>query len=188
MKPYDSLVPYILASMHPIMHMSLLFTSLILICLDTEKFYEVAGTVDPASDAYYFMTEGKFLYMFYIMSAHLISIVFHYLYQVLNHYDYKSFANMFLVLKVCIYIYAVMEVQTGITFDKYTEITDNSHVMAWLTYEVVAFYLNIISVVFFLMIASFKRFKTIRERLGLAGQQRKKQDFLTYCRDDIHWW
>ena len=80
MKPYDSLMPYILASMHPIMHMSLLFTSLILISLDTDKFYEVAGTVDPASDAYYFMTEGKYLYMFYIMSAHLIAIVFHYLY------------------------------------------------------------------------------------------------------------
>ena len=66
-------------------------------------------------------------------------------------------------------------------FEEYTEITDNSHVMAWLTYEVVAFYLNIISVVFFLAIASFKIFKTIRERLGLAGQHRKKKDFLTHC-------
>ena len=80
MKPFDSLVPYVLASMHPIMHMSLLFTSLILIGLDTEKFYEVAGTVSPDTEAYYFMTEGKYYYMFYIMSAHLISIVFHYLY------------------------------------------------------------------------------------------------------------
>lgn len=80
MKPYDSLVPYILASMHPIMHMSLLFTALILIGLDIEKFYEVAGTMDPASEAYYFATEGKHYLMFIIMSAHLISIVFHYLY------------------------------------------------------------------------------------------------------------
>jgi len=80
MKPYDSLVPYILASMHPIMHMSLLFTALILIGLDIEKFYEVTGTMDPASDAYYFATEGKHYLMFIIMSAHLISIVFHYLY------------------------------------------------------------------------------------------------------------
>lgn len=188
MKPFDSLMPYILASMHPIMHMSLLFTSLILVSLDYEKFYEVSGTVDPKSDAYYFMTEGKYWYMFYVMSAHLISIFFHYLYQVLNHYDHKSWANILLVLKVLIYLYAVMEVQTGITFEEYTDITDNSHVMAWLTYEVVAFYLNIISVVFFLAIASFKRFKTIRERLGLAGKQRKTMDFLNYCKDDIHWW
>jgi hypothetical protein len=100
---------------------------------------------------------------------------------VLNHYDQKTLANLFLVLKVCIYLYAVQMVQTGVTFEEYTEITDNSHVMAWLTYEVVAFYLNIISVVLFLAIASFKRFKTIRERLGLAGQQRKKVDFLTHC-------
>ena len=106
----------------------------------------------------------------------------------LNHYDQKTLANLFLVLKVSIYLYAVQEVQTGITFEEYTEITDNSHVMAWLTYEVVAFYLNIISVVFFLIVASFKRFKTIRERLGLAGQQRRKQDFLNYVREDIHWW
>jgi hypothetical protein len=41
--------------------------------------------------------------------------------------------------------------------------------MAWLTYEVLAFYLNIISIVFFLFIASCKKFKTIRERLGFAG-------------------
>ena len=99
----------------------------------------------------------------------------------LNHYDQKTLANLFLVLKVCIYLYAVQMVQTGVTFEEYSDITDNSHVMAWLTYEVVAFYLNIISVVFFLAIASFKRFKTIRERLGLAGQQRKKVDFLTHC-------
>ena len=65
---------------------------------------------------------------------------------------------------------------------------DYAVVMAWLTYEVVAFYLNIISVVFFLIVASFKKFKTIRERLGFAGQERKSVDFLTYVKDDIHWW
>jgi len=182
------LVPYILASMHPIMHMSLLFTSLILISLDTEKFYDVPGTVDPASEAYYFMTEGKYWYMFYIMTAHLVAIVFHYLYQVLNHYDHKALANILLVFKVGIYLYAVMEVQTGITFEEFSDVTDQSHVMAWLTYEVVAFYLNIISIVFFLAIASYKRFKSIRERLGFAGNLRKKVDFLNYCKEDIHWW
>jgi hypothetical protein len=122
------------------------------------------------------------------MSAHLLAILFHYLYQVLNHYECKSWANLFLVLKVGIYLYAVMEVQVGITFPECTEVTDRSHVMAWLTYEVVAFYLNIISVAAFLMVASFKKFKTIRERLGFAGQERKSMDFLTYVKDDIHWW
>lgn len=59
MRPTDSLVPYILASMHPMMHMSLLFTSMILIFINQDKFYEVNGTVDPekCKNAYNFMTD-----------------------------------------------------------------------------------------------------------------------------------
>jgi len=187
MKPFDSLVPYDLASMHPLLHMSLLFTSLILMSLDYEKFYEITGTCDD-EDALNFMTHGKYMLMFWIMTSHLVAILFHYANQVLNHYEYKTWANIFLVLKVGIYLYTVMKVQVGITFPNCTEVTDRMHVMAWLTYEVVAFYLNIISVVFFLIVASYKKFKTIRERLGFAGHQRKSMDFLTYVKDDIHWW
>lgn len=170
MKPTDSLVPYLLASMHPLLHMSLLFTSLILIYLDEEKFYEVPGTCAVETEAFHFETSSKYYLMYYIMSAHLVSITFHYLYQVLNHYNHRSWANLFLVMKVGIYLYAVMEVQVGITFEECNEVTDRSHVMAWLTYEVVAFYLNIIAIIFFLFIATFKKFKTIRERLGFAGK------------------
>jgi len=86
------------------------------------------------------------------------------------------------------YFYAVMSVQTGITFEECTQVTDKSIVMAWLTYEVLAFYFNIIAVVFFLAIAGCKKFKTIRERSGFAGNMRKKMDFLQYCREDLHWW
>lgn len=167
--------------------MSLLFTALILQSLDYEKFYAVTGTCDDA-DATNFMTHGKYMLMFWMMTSHLIAILFHYAHQVLNHYEYKTWANLFLVLKVGISLYAVMKVQVGVTFPNCTEVTDRMHVMAWLTYEVVAFYLNIISVVFFLIVASFKKFKTIRERLGFAGQERKSVDFLTYVKDDIHWW
>lgn len=81
-----------------------------------------------------------------------------------------------------------MSVQTGITYEECTDVTDRSIVMAWLTYEVLAFYLNIISVVFFLAIAGCKKFKTIRERSGFAGNMRKKMDFLQYVREDLHWW
>ena len=80
MRPYDSLVPYVLASMHPLLHMSMLFTSLIMIGLGKEEFYEVAGTCPPNSQAAYFMTEGKYWFMFWFMSAHLFSIVAHYMY------------------------------------------------------------------------------------------------------------
>lgn len=50
------------------------------------------------------------------------------------------------------------------------------------------FYLNLISVVFFLIFASFKKFRTIRERLGYSGEERKYLDFLAHCIEDIHWW
>mmetsp|Transcript_4816 Transcript_4816/g.8258 ORF Transcript_4816/g.8258 Transcript_4816/m.8258 type:complete len:207 (-) Transcript_4816:1176-1796(-) len=189
MKPSDNLVPYVLASMHPLLHMTLLITSLVLVSLDHEKFYEVPGTcTEKQKDAFYFLNEGKYWYMFYIMSSHLISILFHYLSQALNHFDFKATSKLFLVLKVFIYLYAVMKVQTGITYTECSEVTDKSHVMAWLTYEVVAFYLNIVSVAAFLFVASFKRYLTIKERLGFGGNMREHMDFLTYCFEDLHWW
>jgi len=62
------------------------------------------------------------------------------------------------------------------------------HVMAWLTYEVWVFYVNILGIMFFLFIASFVQFKSIRDRLGYAGNMRTRMDFLRYCENDIHWW
>jgi hypothetical protein len=91
------------------------------------------------------------------------------------------------VAKIIVYAGTVFYVQNGITYDEYSDITDRSHVMAWLHYEIIAFYVNILSVVAFLAVASFRPFRTFRERLGLAGQARKTLDFLTYCKDDLHW-
>jgi transposase-like protein len=53
--------------------------------------------------------------------------------------------------------------------------------MAWLTYEIIAFYLNIISIAVFLVLAVFLKYRTFKERLGFAGSLRKYQDFLIYC-------
>jgi hypothetical protein len=65
--------------MHPMMHLSLLFTSMILIALDQSGFYANAGSVPKDTPAYKFMTEGKTETMFIIMSAHLICSVLHFL-------------------------------------------------------------------------------------------------------------
>lgn len=78
-------------------------------------------------------------------------------------------------------------VQNGITFNECSEITDNSLVMAWLTFEVLAFYINLAGCVAFLAVASFKSFRTFRERAGFQKELRKNQDYLVYCKDDIHW-
>lgn len=40
----------------------------------------------------------------------------------------------------------------------------------------------------FIFINIFKKYRSIRDRNGLAGRQRKTMDFLNYAKDDIHWW
>jgi len=59
--------------------------------------------------------------------------------------------------------------------------------MAWLNYEILAFYLNITAMAVFLLFSSCKQFTSIRERLGWGFASRKTMDYLTYCKDDIHW-
>lgn len=97
-------------------------------------------------------------------------------------------SNVFLIAKVLIYLYAVVIVQSGITYDECDKVTDMMPVMVWLTYEVIAFYLNLFGVVFFLLVSTVAQFKTFRDRMGYAGDLRKKLDFLKYAEEDLHWW
>lgn len=87
--------------------------------------------------------------------GHVIGITCHYLNKVLQHYKYNFLANVLLIAKVLIYFYCVVYVQAGITYDECNDVTDKMHVMAWLTYEVYVFYVNILGIMFFLFIASF---------------------------------
>ena len=43
-------------------------------------------------------------------------------------------------------------------------------VMAWLHYEVIAFYANLAACIVFLVIANFKKFRSFRDRSGLASK------------------
>jgi hypothetical protein len=86
------------------------------------------------------------------------------------------------------YFVIILKIQSQIDFTECKDTTENSQVMAWLTFELLTFYLNIASIAVFIFIQNIKKFRSIRDRLGLAGDQRKRLDFLNYCRDDIHWW
>ena len=108
MLPTDSLSPYYLASMHPMMHMTLLFTSMILIALDQSDFYANTGTCPAGSPAYKFMETGKTKYMFTIMSAHLVCSVLHMFASYLQ--SNKFWANIALISKVLFYMYAVVTI------------------------------------------------------------------------------
>ena len=133
------------------------------------------------------MANGKYEYMFAILSAHLFAVLAHYIAQVTNHYGYKSISNVLKVAKVLSYLWTLMEVQNGIDYKECAETTNNMWVMSWLTYEVMCFYLNIMGIVLFLGVASLFKFKSFREREGFAGTMRKTKDFLNYCQEDLHW-
>ena len=69
-----------------------------------------------------------------------------------------------------------------------TDIVDDAQVMAWLTVEVMAFYLNIVAMATFLVFSTiFIKYKSIKDRCGMSPQSRKQMDLLTYCKDDLHW-
>ena len=60
--------------------------------------------------------------------------------------------------------------------------------MAWLTVEVMAFYLNIIAMATFLAFSTiFIKYKSVKDRCGMSPTTRKQTDLLTYCMEDLHW-
>ena len=148
----DSLIPYTLMSMHPLMHASLLLSGLILLTRDFENFYQIEGTCPPGTEAQDFILGHKFTLMNLAMTAHAICLASHWLYQLLNHYEVKVIANVFLMLKMLVYFIAVLKIQQGIDYTECSSVTDKSSVMAWLTFEVLAFYLNILSLGVFIFI------------------------------------
>lgn len=115
MLPTDSLSPYYLLSMHPMMHLTMLFTSMILIGIDQSEFYENKGSCDAGTPAYKFMTSGKTECMFTIMTAHLIASVFHLLGQVVFANN-RFWGNVFMISKVLVYLYGVVFVQSNIVY------------------------------------------------------------------------
>lgn len=188
MKNKDSLIPYILMTMHPMLHMSLLISSVILHTTHYEKFYEVVGTCPNDSEGQKFIMGGKYELVKLAMFGHAASIFCHYVYQILNHYEVKVIANLFLMAKMMTFFVITLKIQSSIDFKECKSVTDKSMVMAWLTYEVLAYYLNIISMGVFIFIQNIKKFRSIRDRLGLAGDARKHMDFLNYAKEDLHWW
>lgn len=191
MRTSDSLIPYQLMSMHPLLHASLLLTSGILLLTNKDDFFEVQGELPldkECLEAKDFMENRKYQLTNVAVLSHIVGITCHAIYQLMNHYEVRILANVFLVAKMMIYLIMVLKIQSGIDYVECSSITDRSKVMAWLTYEVLAFYCNIISFAVFIFIQNIKKFRSIRDRLGLAGDMRKTTDFLTYAKDDVYWW
>ena len=123
-----------------------------------------------------------------IQLAHFVAIICHYTSDFMNKKGNKVFGGVFMLIKIFTYFFTHFTLQTGIIFNECRDgMVDDSQVMAWLSYEVVTFYLNIIAMSVFLLFSALKKFYSFRERLGFATDNRKTQDFLNYCKDDIHW-
>ena len=81
MKLTDSLIPYNLMSMHPLLHLTMLTTGLILVNRDKDGFYEIEGNCSPTSeDAKKFLGSYKENLMNYALLSHAVSIALHYAY------------------------------------------------------------------------------------------------------------
>ena len=87
MRTSDSLIPYTLMSLHPLMHASLLVSGLVMLTRDYDNFYEIVGTCPPNTEANDFIMGHKFTLMNLAMASHAVCIVAHWIYQLLNHYE-----------------------------------------------------------------------------------------------------
>jgi hypothetical protein len=105
-----------------------------------------------------------------ISIAHVLAILLHYLGSLLRSQQRIQLGNLCQLLKIFIYFFAVQAVQTAIIFDDCRDgIVNESQVIAWLNYEVLAFYLNIVAMAVFLLLSSCKKFKSFRDRMGMLS-------------------
>jgi hypothetical protein len=80
MKLTDSLIPYQLMSMHPLMHSSLLLTGLVLSNIYKDKFYEIGTCEVKTVDAKSFVADGKEKLMKSALLSHVLGITLHFVY------------------------------------------------------------------------------------------------------------
>lgn len=109
MKHIDNILPYILASMHPIMHLTMLTSGGLLRSMYKEEFFNVpnaAKCLAPmATKAQDFIGDGKEESMNLIMMGHLLAIVCHYMSEILTKNGRKVAGGWFMLVKIFSYIY-----------------------------------------------------------------------------------
>ena len=113
MKTSDSLIPYNLMSLHPLMHITLLTTGLLMLGLNSETFYQVDGTVPDTiayAEAYDFIAGKKKTLMNLSLMSHVVCLLSHWTYQILSHYEIKVMANIFLMLKMMFYFVTTLRI------------------------------------------------------------------------------
>lgn len=90
----------------------------------------------------------------------------------------KVIATFIKIAKIIIFFICMIKIQSGTDFKECSDVVGRSQVFAWLTIEVLLFYINLMSLSMFIFINIFKKYRSIRDREGLAGKSRKNTDFL----------
>jgi hypothetical protein len=176
-------------TMHPLQHLSMLITGLVLLGTRYDAFYEIDGVCpDDDKEGLAFVNGDKEKFMTYAMTAHASALVLHGLHSIFNYCDMKVFATFFLVGKIVVVFVLMISIQVGTDFEGCAKVVGTSQIFAWLMIELLLFYINLSSLSFFIFINIFKKYRSIRDREGYASNTRKTTDFLNYAREDIHWW
>ena len=107
----DTIMPYVMASMHPMMHMALLGTSLIFYFTEHKNFFEVpnakncSGTSKDFKDALNFINNGgKERLMYMMILAHVFSIVLHWAGECAINAEKHTVGRILILAKVFIYV------------------------------------------------------------------------------------
>ena len=145
MKTTDSLIPYILMTLHPIMHLSLLVSSLILVHTNQEQFYYVETCKPQSAEAKDFLGGYKYNLMSFSFAMHGSALTLHWLSEIFYNKGIKILASFLIIAKMLVYLILILKIQSSIDFIDCALETNKSQVMVWLTFEVVIFYLNLTS-------------------------------------------
>jgi len=103
--------------MHPLQHLSMLITGLILLGTRYEKFYEISGTCPENTEGAAFIAGDKEKFMTYAMTAHAAACILHWFNQIFNHFEMKVIATFFTVAKMIIFFIIMIKIQSGTDFD-----------------------------------------------------------------------
>ena len=189
------MMPYILASLHPIMHVTCLVTTLIMrMNYKTEWSDPSWWDFDSIPEE---LREKSLRAQWLCIITHATCLVLHISDTILRIYSmrglhgangdifrYTYVCEVIILLKVMCYIVSVIYIQV-VVIDIMRKFPDdhtngNNHLISWMLYEVAIFYFNVFAQSFFLVFSRIKSFVTLRDRVQLSSRMRYKKDFLDY--------
>ena len=184
------LIPWCIAAKHPLFHLSCMVMGWAL------KFDFLKSEIQVHKDFEDTLT--------YMIRVHILCMVLDCIHkglellglgdkENLDPYKYVYIQKMCVLLKLFIYFFSIAYTQEIVlrhadnTQKQWKKSDVVNHTSVFLLYEVLLFYLNMGSLMVFLIFSRVISFKTLKERFGYNGLARYEIDFLEFVQEDIHW-